>query len=76
MANDGEPLLEVHLFDFDGELYGQRIEVEFVAKLRDEERFADLGALKAQMNRDAAQARGVLNSSPGQVDAKSCATGT
>ena len=76
VANDGEPLLEVHLFDFDGELYGQRIEVEFVAKLRDEERFADLEALKAQMNRDAAQARGVLNSSPGQVDAKSCATGT
>src|SRR5690606_40264997 len=31
-----EPLLEAHVFDFDGDLYGRRIEVEFVAKLRDE----------------------------------------
>ena len=52
-----EPLLEAHLFDFDGDLYGRRIEVEFVAKLRDEEKFADLPALVAQMHRDAAQAR-------------------
>lgn len=55
-----EPLLEAHLFDFDGDLYGQRIEVEFVAKLRDEEKFDDLSALVAQMDRDAAQARGIL----------------
>jgi riboflavin kinase / FMN adenylyltransferase len=55
-----EPLLEAHLFDFDGDLYGQRIEVEFVAKLRDEEKFADLGALVAQMHDDAAQAREIL----------------
>ena len=34
-----EPLLEVHLFDFDGDLYGRAIEVEFVRKLRDEEKF-------------------------------------
>src|SRR5690606_22303220 len=37
-----EPLLEAHLFDFDGDLYGRRIEVEFVARLRDEEKFPDL----------------------------------
>lgn len=55
-----EPLLEAHLFDFDGDLYGRRIEVEFVAKLRDEEKFDDLPALVAQMDRDAAQARGIL----------------
>ena len=55
-----EPLLEAHLFDFDGDLYGRRIEVEFVAKLRDEEKFPDLPALVAQMDRDAQQARRML----------------
>ena len=55
-----EPLLEAHLFDFDGDLYGRRIEVEFVAKLRDEEKFPDLPALVAQMHHDAAQARAIL----------------
>ncbi len=54
------PLLEAHLFDFDGDLYGRRIEVEFVAHLRDEERFPDLPSLAAQMRRDAAQARAIL----------------
>ena len=57
-----EPLLEAHLFDFDGDLYGRRIEVEFVARLRDEEKFADLPSLVAQMRRDDAQARAILNS--------------
>jgi riboflavin kinase/FMN adenylyltransferase len=52
-----ERLLEAHLFDFDGDLYGRRIEVEFVAKLRDELRFDDLDALTQQMHRDAEQAR-------------------
>ena len=59
-----EPLLEAHLFDFDGDLYGRRIEVEFVARLRDEEKFDDLPALVAQMDRDAAQARGLLDAPP------------
>lgn len=52
-----EPLLEAHLFDFDGDLYGRRIRVEFVAKLRDEEKFDDLPALVRQMDIDAEQAR-------------------
>ena len=56
-----EPLLEAHLFDFDGDLYGRRIEVEFVAKLRDELKFDDLPALVAQMDRDATAARAVLS---------------
>ncbi len=60
-VNGVEPLLEAHLFDFDGDLYGQRIEVEFVAKLRDEEKFADLPALVVQMDRDAAEARAILS---------------
>ena len=55
-----EPLLEAHLFDFDGDLYGRRIEVEFVAKLRDEQKFIDLAALTDQMHRDAGQARAIL----------------
>jgi riboflavin kinase/FMN adenylyltransferase len=61
-VNGVEPLLEAHLFDFDGDLYGRLIEVEFVAKLRDEERFDDLPALVAQMHNDAAAARAVLAS--------------
>lgn len=69
-----EPLLEAHLFDFDGDLYGRRIEVEFVARLRDEEKFPDLPALVAQMHRDAAQARRVLGMvPPGVVSTRSYA---
>jgi len=64
IAGGGEPLLEAHLFDFDGDLYGQRIEVKFVAKLRDEEKFAGLDALRAQMDRDAAEARRILADTP------------
>jgi len=56
-----EALLEAHVFDYDGDLYGREIEVEFVARLRDEERFATLAALTAQMHRDAADARRILN---------------
>ena len=67
-----EPLLEAHLFDFDGDLYGRRIEVEFVAKLRDEEKFPDLPALVEQMDRDARQARDML-SAPEQVPVRRCA---
>ncbi len=55
-----EPLLEAHLFDFDGDLYGRRIEVEFVARLRDEEKFPGLDSLMAQMRLDDAQARAIL----------------
>ncbi|MGH8227978.1 MAG: bifunctional riboflavin kinase/FAD synthetase [Steroidobacteraceae bacterium] len=55
-----EPLLETHLFDFDGDLYGREIEVQFVAKLRDEQRFESLDALVEQMHRDAADARRLL----------------
>ena len=66
-----EPLLEAHLFDFDGDLYGRRIGVEFVARLRDEAKFPDLPALVAQMHDDAAQARHVLI--PEQETARPCA---
>lgn len=55
-----EPLLEAHLFDFEGDLYGRHLSVEFVARLRDEEKFPDLPTLVAQMDRDAAEARHLL----------------
>jgi riboflavin kinase/FMN adenylyltransferase len=55
-----EPLLEAHVFDFDGDLYGRELEVEFVAKIRDEEKFASLDALVQQMHQDAAAARALL----------------
>lgn len=54
------PLLEVHVFDFDGDLYGRELEVQFVAKLREELRFPTLAALTAQMHVDAAEARRIL----------------
>jgi riboflavin kinase/FMN adenylyltransferase len=55
-----EALLEAHVFDFDADLYGREIAVEFVAKLRDEAYFASLAALTAQMQQDAAAARRIL----------------
>lgn len=55
-----EPLLEAHLFDFDGDLYGRRIDVEFVAKLRDELKFSDLDAMVRQIDADAREARHLL----------------
>lgn len=53
-------LLEVHLFDFQGNLYGRRLRVSFVRKLRDEARFSSLEAMTEQMHRDASEARGAL----------------
>jgi riboflavin kinase/FMN adenylyltransferase len=55
-----EPLLEVHVFDFAGWLYGRELEVEFVAKIRDEERFDSLDILVQHMRQDAMQARRLL----------------
>jgi riboflavin kinase/FMN adenylyltransferase len=53
----GERLLEVNLFDFDKNIYGDDIEVVFRKFLRPEKKFADLDALKAQIARDATDAR-------------------
>ncbi len=56
----GKSVLEVHLFDFTDDLYGAHLRVEFLAKLRDEKKYADLDTLKAQIARDCAAARDVL----------------
>lgn len=53
-------LLEVHLFDFQGNLYGRRLTVRFVKKLRDEARFESLDVMTRQMHRDASDARDAL----------------
>lgn len=58
-------LVEVHLFDFEGDLYGQRMEVEFVEKLRNEAHFADIDDLVKQMREDEQLARESLLRSAG-----------
>lgn len=60
VVNGIEPLLEVHVFDYDGDLYGQQLQVEFIARLRDELWFPSLDALVQQMQQDAVQAREIL----------------
>jgi len=55
------PLLEVHLFDFSGDLYGALIAVEFIAYLRPEKKFETLDALKAQIAQDCDDAKRILS---------------
>ncbi|NDP48434.1 MAG: bifunctional riboflavin kinase/FAD synthetase, partial [Sulfuriferula multivorans] len=51
------PVLEVHLFDFDAEIYGRRVRVDFLHKLRDEEKYPDLDSLIAQIKLDVDHAK-------------------
>ena len=60
MFDDGAPLLEVFLFDFDGDLYGRTIDVAFIGWIRHEQKFESIEALKRHMTTDAAQARDAL----------------
>lgn len=62
--DNGAPLLEVHVFDFSGSLYDRYINVEFLAWLRGEERFASIDDLVAQMDRDSAAARAIIAADP------------
>lgn len=57
MKEAGKPTLEVHLFDFNRDIYGLHVRVQFLKKLRDEEKFPDLEALKRQIAIDEAMAR-------------------
>ena len=63
-VNGRELLLEAHLFDFDGDLYGRRLRVDFVAKIRDEARFANLDDLTVRMHLDSIEARRILSEFP------------
>ncbi len=58
--DDGSPVLEVFLLDFDGDLYGRDITVEFVAFIRPDRKFAGADELVRQMEKDVAAARAVL----------------
>lgn len=60
MFDDGAPLLEVFLFDFDGDLYGQAIDVAFIGWIRPEQKFESVEALQRAMSADAAKARDAL----------------
>ena len=60
MFGRNAPNLEVHLFDFDGDLYGQHLSVALVDFLRDEARFDSVDALIDQIARDAEDARAIL----------------
>jgi riboflavin kinase/FMN adenylyltransferase len=57
IRENAPPLLEVHLFDWDGDLYGRHLRVKFLRKLRDEKKFDGLEALRSAIAQDAAQAR-------------------
>lgn len=57
IATGGRPIAEVYLLDFDGAIYGRRISIEFLRKLRDEARFSDLASLSEQIGRDVEDAR-------------------
>ncbi len=61
-------LVEVYILDFDGDLYGQELEVQFVDKLRDQEAFSNLEALVEQINLDVANTRLALTTTGGGND--------
>jgi riboflavin kinase/FMN adenylyltransferase len=63
-VNGTDPLLEVHLFDFDGDLYGRYLSVDFLSWLRAELKFDSLDKLVEQMHVDSAQARAALAGIP------------
>lgn len=59
-VDDGGLVLEVHVLDWDGELYDRRVRTTFIARLRDEQKFDSVDALVAQIRRDIDQARAAL----------------
>ena len=61
VKQNGKPTLEVHLFDFDKKIYGSHVQVDFLHKLRDEEKYPDLGTLIAQIGRDVENAKSYFN---------------
>lgn len=63
-VDNGPPLLEVHLLDFAGDLYGRDMTVEFVERIREERKFDSLALLVEEMQRDLARARAILAAAP------------
>jgi riboflavin kinase/FMN adenylyltransferase len=58
-----KPVLEVHLFEFNENIYSQRIRVKFVEKIRDEKKFDNLDMLKSQIQEDISIAKNILRNS-------------
>jgi riboflavin kinase/FMN adenylyltransferase len=63
-VDNGPPLLEVHLLDFHGDLYGREMDVEFVERIREERKFDSLALLTEEMKRDKERARAILAATP------------
>jgi len=61
----GLPVLEIFLFDFDGDLYGKTMEVEFIAFIREDIKFRSMEALSVQIADDCAKAKAILDALPG-----------
>jgi riboflavin kinase/FMN adenylyltransferase len=61
---NGKPVLEVHLFDFNQEIYGQHLQVNFLHKLRNEEKYQDIDTLIRQIEKDVAQAKSFFMTAP------------
>jgi riboflavin kinase/FMN adenylyltransferase len=68
--SEDNPIIEVNLFDFDGDLYGKSIHVRFIDRIRDEEKFGGLEALKAQLQQDRERAKEMLNAECGMMNAE------
>lgn len=62
--DNGQPVLEVYLFDFNDEIYGQHIQINFLLKLRNEEKYTDIDALIRQIKTDVAQAKDFFMTTP------------
>jgi riboflavin kinase/FMN adenylyltransferase len=63
--DNGAPLLEIFLFDFKGDLYGEVLDVAFIGFIREELKFSSVDALVKQMDDDSARARAQLAAAPG-----------
>jgi riboflavin kinase/FMN adenylyltransferase len=61
VTDDGIRRIEVHLFHFNETIYGEELDISFIARLRDEEKFPSLEALKDRLHRDAEEAQAALN---------------
>ena len=59
-----QPSLEVHLFDFDGSIYGEHLQVVFRRRIRDEKKFSDIDALKEQILKDIEETKTYFNNNP------------
>jgi riboflavin kinase/FMN adenylyltransferase len=70
VRQQGSPVLEVHLLDFDGDLYGRHVRVEFLRKLRDEEKYADLALLTRQIGLDVDNVRAFFHRGDAEAQRK------